>query len=76
MLQPILRPAVPVDFDALNVVAVSVVEAIGSDPQSAIVVDGDVNVGEPRGLDQVDCLCDYGVETYELVLARCSDAWL
>jgi len=64
MLHPILIPLLAVNLHALHEVAAAlVVEPVGRDAKRVVVVDGDVDVVEPRRDDEEDRLRGDRVET-------------
>ena len=56
MVKPILIPRLAVDLDRLHIVAILVVKVVRSDPEILISINSHVDIGEPRRLDEVDCL--------------------
>lgn len=62
--EPVLRPGLAVDLDALHVVPL--VQPVRRDPQRLVAVDGHVQVWEPWRAQQVDGLRHYRVQADEL----------
>jgi hypothetical protein len=63
MIDPILIPLLPVDLDALHVIALLlVVQTISGDAESVVAINSHVNIVEPRRAEQEDRLRDDGVE--------------
>lgn len=64
VLEPVLRPLLPIDLHALHIVPL--VQSSRGDAQRLVSVDGHVEVGEPWGSDEIHGLRDDGVHAEHL----------
>jgi hypothetical protein len=63
MLDPVLIPLLPIDFDTLHIITLLlVVQPISGDAEGMVAVDSHVDIVEPRRTQKEDRLRNDGVE--------------